>query len=149
MAQSSDLDQAFKGMTVQEVSISPTLKKISTDHIFGKITCDRSYPSTSSSSPKFLLGVNEDIVVANDWDQYVSTHSHSNSPTSNWEIEHLSPPSERVLVVMDYPFLRTFFHHHRSLTMSRYYSAYILESPHLGLTPFSLLPFVHLSKNGQ
>ncbi|KAF7113161.1 hypothetical protein RHSIM_RhsimUnG0154400 [Rhododendron simsii] len=101
MAQSSDLDQAFEGMTVQEVSISPTLKKISTDHIFGKITCDRSYPSTSSSSPKFLVGVNEDIVVANDWDQYVSTHS--NSPTSNWEIEHLSPPSEKVLVVMDYP----------------------------------------------
>ncbi|KAG5523816.1 hypothetical protein RHGRI_030718 [Rhododendron griersonianum] len=33
MAQFSDLDQAFESMSVREVSISPALKKISTDHI--------------------------------------------------------------------------------------------------------------------
>ncbi|KAG5523817.1 hypothetical protein RHGRI_030718 [Rhododendron griersonianum] len=101
MAQFSDLDQAFESMSVREVSISPALKKISTDHISGKIVHECSYPSSSSSSPKFLIGVDEDNVVTNNWDQHVSTHS--DSPTSNWKIEHLNSPSDRVLMVLDYP----------------------------------------------
>ncbi|KAG5565759.1 hypothetical protein RHGRI_001618 [Rhododendron griersonianum] len=131
MAQLSGLDNAFESMSVREVSISPTLERISIDHIFGKIVRECSYPSSSSSSPKFLIGVDEDSVVNNNWDQYASTHS--TSLTSNWEIKHLNPPSDRVLVVMDYPHVRTFFHHHRSLTKSRYYAASVMESPHLSL----------------
>ncbi|KAG5552723.1 hypothetical protein RHGRI_010730 [Rhododendron griersonianum] len=68
-------------MSVQEVPIPPTLERISTDHIFGKIVRERSYPSSSSSSPKFLIGVDEDSAANNNWDQYAS--SHSTSPTSN------------------------------------------------------------------
>ncbi|KAG5565760.1 hypothetical protein RHGRI_001618 [Rhododendron griersonianum] len=35
MAQLSGLDNAFESMSVREVSISPTLERISIDHIFG------------------------------------------------------------------------------------------------------------------
>ncbi|KAG5527294.1 hypothetical protein RHGRI_028253 [Rhododendron griersonianum] len=45
----------------------------------------------------------------------------------------MNPPTDRVLVVMDYPPVGTFFHHHRSLTMSRYYVASVMEFPHLSL----------------
>ncbi|KAG5565904.1 hypothetical protein RHGRI_001728 [Rhododendron griersonianum] len=128
MAQFSDLDHAFEGMSIQEVPITPTLERISTDHIVGKIVRERSYPS---SSPKFLIGVDEDSAANNNWDQYTS--SHSTSPTFNWEVEHINPPTDRVLVVMDYPPIQTFFHHQRSLTMSRYYAASVMESPHLSL----------------
>ncbi|KAI8535360.1 hypothetical protein RHMOL_Rhmol10G0168000 [Rhododendron molle] len=138
MAQISKLDHAFEGMSVQEIPVAPTLEQVSTNHIAGRIVCERSYSSSSSSSPKFLIGVDEDNATNNDWDQYAS--SHSTYPTSNWEIEHVNPPTDRVLVVMDYPPIRTFFHHHRSLTMSRYYAASVMESPHLSLLD-SLLSF--------
>ncbi|KAG5565473.1 hypothetical protein RHGRI_001381 [Rhododendron griersonianum] len=115
-------------MSVQETPITPALERISTDHIVGRIVCERSY---SSSSPKFLFGVDEDSAVTNSWDPHAS--SHFTSPTSNWEVEPMNPPTDRVLVVMDHPPIRTFFHHHRSLTMSRYYVASVMESPHLSL----------------
>ncbi|KAG5565471.1 hypothetical protein RHGRI_001381 [Rhododendron griersonianum] len=35
MAQISDLDHAFEGMSVQETPITPALERISTDHIVG------------------------------------------------------------------------------------------------------------------
>ncbi|KAG5561230.1 hypothetical protein RHGRI_004302 [Rhododendron griersonianum] len=118
-------------MSVQEAPITPTLERISTNHIAGRSVRERSYSSSSSSSPKFLIGVDEDSAASNNWDQYAS--SNSTSPTSNWEVEPLNPPTDRVLVVMDYPPIRTFFHHHCSLTMSRYYATSVMESPHLSL----------------
>ncbi|KAG5527293.1 hypothetical protein RHGRI_028253 [Rhododendron griersonianum] len=131
MAQFSDLDLSFEGMSVQEAPITPTLERVSTNSIAGRVVREHSYSSSSSSSPKFLIGVDEDSAVNNNWDQYAS--SHSTSPTSNWEVEHMNPPTDRVLVVMDYPPVGTFFHHHRSLTMSRYYVASVMEFPHLSL----------------
>ncbi|KAI8572858.1 hypothetical protein RHMOL_Rhmol01G0232700 [Rhododendron molle] len=92
---------------------------------------ERSYSSSSSSSPKFFVEVDEDNAANNNWDQYAC--SHSTSPTSNWEVERVNPSIDRVLGVMDYPPIRTFFHHHRSLTMSRYYATSVIESPHLSL----------------
>ncbi|KAI8571043.1 hypothetical protein RHMOL_Rhmol01G0086400 [Rhododendron molle] len=117
-------------MSVQETPITPALERISIDHIVGRIIHERS-SSSSSSSLKFLIGVDKDNVVTNSWDHHAS--SHSTSPTSNWEIEYVNPLDDRVLVVMDYPPIRTFFHHHRSLTMSHYYAGGVMESPYLSL----------------
>ncbi|KAG5553389.1 hypothetical protein RHGRI_011315 [Rhododendron griersonianum] len=68
MAQFSDLDHAFKDMSVQEVPITPTLERISTDHIAGRIVRECSYSSSSSSSLKFLIGVDKDSAASNNWD---------------------------------------------------------------------------------
>ncbi|KAG5553069.1 hypothetical protein RHGRI_011059 [Rhododendron griersonianum] len=82
-------------MSVQEVPIAPTLEQVSTNHIAGRIVRERSYSSSSSSSPKFLVGVDEDNAANNNWDQYAS--SHSTSLTSNWEVKHVNPPTDRDL----------------------------------------------------
>ncbi|KAG5565898.1 hypothetical protein RHGRI_001722 [Rhododendron griersonianum] len=103
MAQFSDLDHAFEGMSIQEAPITPTLERISTNHITGRIVCECSYSSSSSSSLKVLIGVDEDSAANNNWDQYAS--SHSTSPTSNWEVEHVNPPTDRVLVLISKPCL--------------------------------------------
>ncbi|KAI8569905.1 hypothetical protein RHMOL_Rhmol02G0314100 [Rhododendron molle] len=57
-------------MSVQETPVTPALERISTDHIVGRIVRERSYSSSSSSSPKFLIGVDEDNTITNNWDQY-------------------------------------------------------------------------------
>ncbi|KAI8559430.1 hypothetical protein RHMOL_Rhmol04G0173200 [Rhododendron molle] len=87
-------------MSVQEAPITPSLERISINHITGRIVRERSYSSSSSSSLKFFIGVDEDNATSNNWDQYAS--SHSASPTSNWEVEPVNPPTDKVLVVMDY-----------------------------------------------
>ncbi|KAI8550360.1 hypothetical protein RHMOL_Rhmol06G0099700 [Rhododendron molle] len=43
-----------------------------------------------------IIRVDEDNAANNNWDQYAS--SHSTYPTSNWEVEHVNPPTDRVLV---------------------------------------------------
>lgn len=130
MAHLSGIDQAFKNMSVHEISTSPVLEGIPTTLFSGKIISDHTY-STSSSSPVILSSIDEGNMISNAWDLHAS--NHSNSSSSDWEDWHSYSPSEKVLVVMGEPPARIGFHHHRSLAMSRYYPSYIKDFPHLSL----------------